>query len=158
MQYLFERLTDLLGESPKGTAFSQFIEDLGEEPLINEAKYSFPKTGVSLVVSRDLFAAVMVHFDTPSTRSGDVLPYDGKLPKDVTRYDTRDLVLVKWGSSPIESKRVSIAARGPRNFQDTYRLSPFFLSFTFDSENQKLLLLAIGKTDSIVIAQSSTAQ
>jgi len=146
MEHLYQRLTQLLGRSPNGEYFEQFIADLGEQPLTNGTTYTFHKVGVTLASFDNFFEAAMFHLNTPSTRVANVSPYRGDFLNDITAADNADSVRKKLGLCPVASEN-----RGSdlKHIQETYEIPPLILVFTFNAGSKQMSSLSVGKSSAI---------
>jgi len=144
MKAVYSRLTKLLGQPPEGIIFSQFVAELGCEPIIDLPSYAIPALGVTLVVMDQLFSVVLIDIDTPSTRQGSISRYGADLPNAINQGDGPETIEEKLSVRPFISKRPSVTGLNHKYFQDTYLLPPLVVVFEFAGDTEKLTSLAIG--------------
>jgi hypothetical protein len=155
MKAAYTRLTKLLGQPPEGIVFGRFVAELGCEPIIDPARYTFPQLGVSLVVVDQLFSMILIHIATPETRQGSMCRYEADLPNAINQKDGPETIEKKLSVRPFRSERRSLTGVNHKDFQDTYELPPFVLMFEFTTDPERLGYVAIGKLSTSMWASDS---
>jgi hypothetical protein len=147
MKAIYARLIKLLGQPPDGEIFKQFVAELGDQPTIDPARYTFHMLGVTLVVTDEQFSAILIEIDSPAVRQGIVCRYEADLPNAIDRDDAPEVIEKKLGISPFSSNRPSVTGLRHEYFQDSYKLPPLVLVFEFTTGPERLSSVAIGTSD-----------
>lgn len=149
MSRLYERLCNLLGESPKGERFEQFTVEVRERPRAelvgSDTFYHFPKAGVLLTSIGGKFESARIYLQDfrPGGLKGRC--YTGNLPKNIEPDDTPDAVEAKIGTPLLKSELIAIGRGKPKDRRDTYELGEFLLHFWFDGTNGILKVISTAK-------------
>ena len=147
---VYTRLTGLLGQPLNSPAFRQFVEDFKLRAHIdsinNEDFYcALPQLGVILFTRDRVVDFLIVHIDSPSTKTGYFKPYPGDLPMGITAEDRIDVVQKKFAKQPVRSAQATVNIGTPRDLCEEYQLPPLYLSFHFDGVTKQMCLVGIAR-------------
>jgi hypothetical protein len=128
MENTFEHATALIGKTPDDQEFRQFVEDIGEVPVVGPRigrVYVFANSGFSLHLYEGTFRSVTFHL--PSASREHRPAYSGDLPGGLQQEDS-DVIM-----------RQKIAVHGCKfmSHEETYHLPDGrILSLEFDADHQ----------------------
>jgi hypothetical protein len=148
VQYLYERLADLLGKPENDPVFDRLLDDLGSRPNLdhedeNMRFWQFSDLGFGMMFDkrRGCFSVLIVELATAAVEAGNVKQYSGNLPSGIVPSDRREEVQMKLRMEPTTSNL--IAGLTPKDRCDEYDIGDCRLSFTFNGLTEQLWMLTV---------------
>jgi hypothetical protein len=153
MEHLYEQTIALLGKSVDSDDFLHFCTELNEEPqLIKTARiidYIFKKHGVGLwyVIGSSSIVHVSLHLATAGVESGWITSFPGKLPANITRSDSPEIVTNKLGFNPDDVEHFpGRTKQSPDDLVLHFSMLPYRLRFSFRAPDFTLMSLSVNDT------------
>lgn len=153
MEEVLEYIISMLGKPLDDPCLESLSKLVNDQPTtIYDSKSSralmFTNSGIDINLDKrqNQIKWVMFHLWTAGVESGEIVPYNGKLPNAITAGDNRSTVTRKL-ATPQRSERVQGRTRAdPEDYWDYYTLGPLELTFMFDGTNKRMNALSIHYT------------
>jgi hypothetical protein len=141
MEDIYQRVLELMGKTPDGFEFAEFVLDLGYTPDIfinNEVRIMYVFEGIYLSYMKfaKCFATVYFHDGSTKTDPHASPRYSGRFPTGIQFGDSRETVQQKLGCRPLPD-----GLSYEIGHSDAYELQNMRLYFCFSESEGELRLV-----------------